>query len=48
MNAGTANAARWAFYAGLALDLSADTALWKVTVPANGEAVVTATFITRY
>ncbi len=28
--------------------LSADTALWKVTVPANGEAVVTATFITRY
>lgn len=27
---------------------SADTALWKVTVPANGEAVVTASFITRY
>ena len=28
--------------------VSADTALWKVSVPANGEAVVTAVFITRY
>ena len=28
--------------------VSADEALWKVTVPANGEAVVSATFITRY
>lgn len=27
---------------------SADAVQWKVTVPANGEAVVTATFITRY
>ena len=27
---------------------SADDALWRVTVPANGEAVVTATFDTRY
>jgi hypothetical protein len=27
---------------------SADEALWRVTVPANGEAVVTATFDTRY
>jgi len=28
--------------------VSADEALWKVTVPANGEAIVTAVFITRY
>jgi hypothetical protein len=27
---------------------SADDALWRVQVPANGEAVVTATFDTRY
>ena len=27
---------------------SADEALWKVTIPANGEAAVTATFNTRY
>ena len=27
---------------------SADDALWRVTVPANGEATVTATFDTRY
>ena len=27
---------------------SADDALWRVPVPANGEAVVTATFDTRY
>ena len=27
---------------------SADSALWKVSVPANGEASVTAVFITRY
>ena len=27
---------------------SADDALWRVSVPANGEAVVTATFDTRY
>ena len=26
----------------------ANQALWRVTVPANGEAVVTATFDTRY
>jgi hypothetical protein len=26
----------------------ADQALWRVTVPANGEAVVTATFDTRF
>ncbi|MCW3848523.1 DUF4139 domain-containing protein [Sphingomonas sp. LB-2] len=28
--------------------VSADEALWKVSVPANGEAIVTAVFITRY
>jgi hypothetical protein len=28
--------------------VSADEVLWKVTIPANGEAIVTATFITRY
>jgi hypothetical protein len=28
--------------------VSADEALWRVTVPANGETVVTATFDTRY
>ena len=27
---------------------SADEALWRVAVPANGEAIVTATFDTRY
>ena len=27
---------------------SADEALWRVPVPANGEAIVTATFDTRY
>ena len=27
---------------------SADDALWRVTVPANGETIVTATFESRY
>jgi hypothetical protein len=28
--------------------IDADQALWKVTVPANGEVTLTAVFLTRY
>ena len=46
--AGPANAARWAFYGGLALDLSADTALGVHALALLGAVLVAAPILARF